>query len=614
MKHFKITLITLLISLSSFTLNAQFTQGDITFFSSYNFIHDSTICSSYVNYNYQLQINNSFVGDSTILISYGGSNMNVFYNTTGANPWNINIPPNSDIISDIMIDNNGFLPLIDFQFFYEKVIRSFSTDTLFVSPAQESETVTNPCSYNTIQGKIYVDNNNDCIYNSGDSIINSYSPSVNPTFNNNPFNAYNISSSGTNGYTIDIQESYFTSVDVSINPLYQFVFPNNGCAPSSYTFNSLPQTGADFILQCADLDLSVSGNSAGLIRPTVPFLYYPSATNIGCDPESGVLNLILDPNVIYNPANSSNPADIVSGDTLKWNYSNLTNVSNGAYWQSFIGGVELTPNASLNVGDVINFQIFTHTPVNDVNINNNTINLSYTLVNSYDPNYKEVSPKGYGVPGYISLITTKLTYTINFQNTGNAAAINISVLDSLHTNVNPNTLRILNSSHTMNPVWAENSVIKFNFDNINLPDSTSDEINSHGFVTFEIELNSNLSIGDQIKNTAYIYFDNNSPVITNTTLNTLEVESIEELSGLNNMTVQVYPNPTNGVTNFMIKNLASGKNIFTLYDISGKILISEQFSKNNFQIDASQFKKGLYIYKIYNSDSNQFVNGKFLIK
>ena len=112
----------------------------------------------------------------------------------------------------------------------------------------------------------------------------------------------------------------------------------------------------------------------------------------------------------------------------------------------------------------------------------------------------------------------------------------------------------------------------------------------------------------------YIYFDNNSPVITNTTLNTLEVESIEELSGLNNMTVQVYPNPTNGVTNFMIKNLASGKNIFTLYDISGKILISEQFSKNNFQIDASQFKKGLYIYKIYNSDSNQFVNGKFLIK
>jgi len=64
-------------------------------------------------------------------------------------------------------------------------------------------------------------------------------------------------------------------------------------------------------------------------------------------------------------------------------------------------------------------------------------------------------------------------------------------------------------------------VIKFRFDNINLPDSTTDEENSHGYVIFEIDPLPNVPVGSEIKNSTSIYFDFNEPVKTNTVRNTL---------------------------------------------------------------------------------------------
>jgi hypothetical protein len=64
-------------------------------------------------------------------------------------------------------------------------------------------------------------------------------------------------------------------------------------------------------------------------------------------------------------------------------------------------------------------------------------------------------------------------------------------------------------------------IVKFNFPNINLPDSLSDEAGSKGFVRFKVKLKDNLPLGTTIENTAYIYFDFNAPIITNTTVNTI---------------------------------------------------------------------------------------------
>jgi len=72
---------------------------------------------------------------------------------------------------------------------------------------------------------------------------------------------------------------------------------------------------------------------------------------------------------------------------------------------------------------------------------------------------------------------------------------------------------------------VDEQTLRFRFDDINLPDSTNDEPNSHGFVTFEISPKENLPSGTEIVNSAGIYFDFNEVIYTNEVLNTL-VDSI----------------------------------------------------------------------------------------
>ncbi len=607
----------ILVAVSLFTggfLSAQQTQGDLSVFGNYFVQHDSSMCASVVNQGYDFIKQNSFLNDTIKVIDFSGQPMYTLVNTSGSSSWSINNLGGSALtVFDYEIDVNNYLNIgmpLDFY----KVISGI--DTLYWQGIFVNEYISNPCAYNTVTGKTFIDKNNDCVFNSGDVGVGGYFPHA-TVYYGAPWSSSGYpsqSSSSANGdYNFLIQESYFDSVTLAIDPLYQFTFPpNNNCSPYSYSINALPQTGLDFVLQCADIDVRVNCYSSPA-RPTVPFNMTPSVSNFGCDTVSGTLNLIIDPNVTYNPANSSNPADVVSGDTLKWFYTNITNVSNGAYWQSLMGGIELTPSAALNAGDVLNFEIFTGVPSNDVVPSNNAYNFQIILVNSYDPNFKEVSPKGVGTPGFISANTEKLTYTIHFQNTGNAPALNISVLDSLEGNVIPSTLRILNSSHAMSPEWVSNDVVKFKFNNINLPDSTSNEPQSHGFVSFEIDMVQNLSELTEIKNKAYIYFDNNSPVITNNTLNTIEVLGLEEING-NNMTVTVYPNPSTDFTTISL-NEFDAQSILTLklIDVSGKVVLTNNFTSNKMVVNTTDLDKGVYFYSIWNQTTQQFVNGKLIV-
>ena len=62
-------------------------------------------------------------------------------------------------------------------------------------------------------------------------------------------------------------------------------------------------------------------------------------------------------------------------------------------------------------------------------------------------------------------------------------------------------------------------VLTFTFDNILLPDSTSNEPGSHGFVQFSVQPKAGLVPKTRIDNFSDIYFDYNEPVRTNSTVN-----------------------------------------------------------------------------------------------
>jgi uncharacterized repeat protein (TIGR01451 family) len=138
------------------------------------------------------------------------------------------------------------------------------------------------------------------------------------------------------------------------------------------------------------------------------------------------------------------------------------------------------------------------------------------IIDSYDPNDKQVAPSGITADRYVKPGTT-LDYKIRFQNTGSDTAYKVIIVDTLSENLDISSLQIGASSHdfTFDVTGKVTPVLIFTFDDIYLPDSTTDEPNSNGFVKFKIEHKPNLPNGTRIGNSADIYFDFNLPIRTN---------------------------------------------------------------------------------------------------
>lgn len=147
-------------------------------------------------------------------------------------------------------------------------------------------------------------------------------------------------------------------------------------------------------------------------------------------------------------------------------------------------------------------------------------NISQLVACSYDPNDKLVEEKGFTHKGYI-LADTTLTYTVRFQNTGNAPAETVKIYDNLDRQLDWNSFEFLATSHEVSTNIDDEGNIVFLFENINLPDSGADFLASNGYVKFKVDIKEETEPGTEIRNNARIYFDNNPAIITNYTLNTI---------------------------------------------------------------------------------------------
>ncbi len=115
-----------------------------------------------------------------------------------------------------------------------------------------------------------------------------------------------------------------------------------------------------------------------------------------------------------------------------------------------------------------------------------------------------------------TLFDETLRYTIRFQNTGNDTAFNITIRDQLPPELDLATFEPGVASHAYEATLHEDGLAEFHFRNILLPDSTTNEPGSHGFVSFRIRTNSGLAENTVVGNSAGIYFDFNAPVLTDT--------------------------------------------------------------------------------------------------
>jgi hypothetical protein len=458
--------------------------------------------------------------------------------------------------------------------------------------------VVDSCSANG--GSVFVDCNANCIkdiaeYNSSDEVISStnglYSTTVIPDYNGH----YSVLSPySATQYSLTVTPNTDFNLACS-SPSLSTYYSNSS---NSASFNSvLNQTAANNINYSSYVNHPYSGSSSpGGNFKFNAFYYVAQPDYCSLVNNAGSFYIKLDPSVQFVSVDPITPNytaiyPSVNGDSIVWSIADLRQNAMNLGGHQFVLNLAMKTSAIMGTYYCLKSGVISQ--VTETTLTDNNSNNCWLIGGPFDPNFKEVSPKGTGTQGYISASTTELVYTINFQNVGTATAIDVKIKDVLDSDLDKNTLKVIGSSFPVQTNIDANGLTTFLFDNILLADSSHDEAHSHGFVTYKVNLKPSLGAGTQINNTASIYFDYNAAVVTNTTLNTLQTATgIQEL---NYNSFEVYPNPSNGIVTINSTNMISK---IIVSNILGEVVKSITADSKQVIVDMTDLKSNVYFLHI----------------
>jgi hypothetical protein len=229
---------------------------------------------------------------------------------------------------------------------------------------------------------------------------------------------------------------------------------------------------------------------------------------------NGTTELEFNPEVVIN-----SPELVLLVQPLEGSFSNntitwaTTSISPGQTLE-FDFNITLLPTATI-LGEMFSATASANlVSGTDENPADNTALFEQEIIGAYDPNDKWVNTPQINIETIDPTQPLDLTYRVRFQNTGTAPAVNVRVEDILEEDLDPSTFQLLSSTHEVF-YQIEGNQINFFFDNIMLPDSTSDPEGSIGTFFFRIKSNGNHSLESSIDNQVSIFFDFNEPIITN---------------------------------------------------------------------------------------------------
>lgn len=387
--------------------------------------------------------------------------------------------------------------------------------------------------------------------------------------------------------------NYELSIDTSNIPLYV------SCPANSMLYDTIGAVDSlhynrNFSLECKPgFDLA-AWSIAGRFRPAnvrkVDIHVGGSSNFYGINCSGGITgNVVIQvtgPATYVAPAVGALTPDNVSGNTLTYNVADFGTVD---FNNSFNIMVQTDTTAPL--GSQVCFTV-TVTPITGDDVQSNNIQTHcFTVVGSYDPNDKQVYPSA-----NIDTAQEWLTYTVRFQNTGTAEAQHIYITDTLDADLDVSSFQLLAYSHQP-LVQLKEDAVRFNFPNINLPDSNTNEPLSHGYVQYKIKLKDNLSIGTQINNTAFIYFDFNAPVVTNTTTNTIAVISGLADNRQRTTDIRLFPNPASDAVTISVDETMIGATA-TITDITGRKMAAVSLTTQYSLLNTRHLPNGLYFITI----------------
>ena len=374
-------------------------------------------------------------------------------------------------------------------------------------------------------------------------------------------------------------------------------------SPASYsvaaTTTGQSYCGNNFgvVVPASQCDVAVDLIPLSTVTPGFTAIYNIKVYNLNGVTTGGLLTFNFEPGLTFKSAAPTQASFDDASAFVTWN---VTNLAPGTH-KSYTVRLNVPVNTQLGTQAFSFAEFTTNGTCTEANLTNNIDTTHQTVVGSYDPNDKHVSPEG-SIPNN----GQDLVYTIRFQNTGTAPAVNVVILDTLSSNLDWSTFEFKDASHNLN-IQREGEFVGFLFSNIMLPDSNANEAASHGYVSYKIKALPNLAQGTQIKNTASIYFDFNEPIVTNTTLNTIDISlSVGDLNK-GNVSITLTPNPMRDYTNISIAGATDAPIYLEVRDMAGR-LVQQQISESNLlRVDRNSMASGLYVYQL---KQNNVVIGK----
>ncbi len=235
----------------------------------------------------------------------------------------------------------------------------------------------------------------------------------------------------------------------------------------------------------------------------------------------------------------------------------------------------------------------------DCNETNNFDQSCLPLNAPFDPNSKSVATSRSASLGYFAdnsiEATDTLMYRVDFQNVGTSMAHKVEIHDDLDTNfLDIRSLEIISGSHAFG-YWVNGNRLIVRFESIDLPDSTADEPNSHGFFRFRIRQKAGNPAGTVIANQAQIYFDFEPAVLTNVTHSTIPV--LTTLPTAMDGGMHVRPNP--GSERMLVSFDRDVEGECHLLDVTGKLISRQSFASGECAIQTAHLPNGLYFYAAY---------------
>ncbi len=351
---------------------------------------------------------------------------------------------------------------------------------------------------------------------------------------------------------------------------------------------STTETGTlDFALQldAAQTDFCVSLHTDQVHRPGFPSRYYLKYQNLANAVSSANLQLTYYEFLDFENATLAPSSHL--GNQLSFELGALAPLASGTIV------VDFTMDVAAPLGATVLSTLEANIPVVDANTDNNTFQLEDIVVGSYDPNDIQVNLTRINPTQVANEI--ELEYRIRFQNTGNYPADKVIVLNKLASGLNISSVNNIITSHPVVVERRPNQELAFVFDNIQLADSTSNEQESHGFITYRIKAHPSLMLGDTIPNQAAIFFDFNAPIITN-----IATTWVEDFTGTRNIitpstTLTVWPNPVNNGAPLQLAVPDDETGTLSVFDATGRCLRTiPQFDPSQNQLSTEGLPKGQY--------------------